>query len=84
MGCWVDLGMNQLETSLCSDCKNKKGKVTKEYCLSNPLNPNHEEEPDWEHEGGWHISQGQNCREFCKENHINKSNTINFPDDDKM
>jgi len=25
-----------------SNCKNKKGNVTKEYCLSNPLNPEYE------------------------------------------
>jgi|GEM_PF-4745334 hypothetical protein len=73
--------MNQLETPLCSDCKNKKGEVTKEYCLSNPLNPNNEEEPDWEHDGGWHISQGQNCREFCKENDILNINDVDSLDD---
>ena len=73
--------MNQLETPLCSNCKNKKGKVTKEYCLSNPLNPNNEEEPDWEHDGGWHISQGQNCRKFCKENQIENSDKDIFSND---
>ena len=66
---------------ICSNCKNKKGKVTKEYCLSNPLNPNNEEEPDWEHDGGWHISQGQNCRKFCKENQIENSDKDIFSND---
>ena len=58
--------MNQLETPLCSDCKNKKGEVTKEYCLSNPLNPEYEEEPLYEHYGDWNINQMWNCRDFKK------------------
>ena len=69
--------MSKYETLLCSDCKDKKGNITKKYCLSNPLNAEYEEEPDWEHYGGWHISQAQNCREFCKENNISNINGIN-------
>ena len=57
---------------ICSSCKNKKGKITKQYCLSNPLNRNHEEEPAWEHYGGWHISQMSHCSDFCRENRIKK------------
>ena len=74
--------MRELETLLCSNCKNKKGKVTKEYCLSNPLNPEYEVEPDWENYGGWHISQGQNCREFCKENDIPNINEVDSFDEE--
>ena len=59
---------------ICSECDNKKGEITKEYCLSNPLNPKYEEEPDWEHDGGWNLSQMWKCRDFCKENHIENSN----------
>ena len=53
---------------ICSYCDNKKGKITKTYCTSNPLSDNYNEEPDWEDDGGWEISKGQSCREFCKAN----------------
>ena len=55
---------------ICSSCKYKKGEITKEYCLSNPLHPEHKEEPVWEHYGDYFISQGWNCRDFAKENNI--------------
>ena len=51
---------------ICSSCKNKKSKITKEYCLSNPLNPKYEEEPLYEHYGDWNINQMWNCRDFKK------------------
>ena len=54
----------------CSICKNNKGEITKEYCLSNPLHPDHEEEPLYEHYGHWNISQWRNCKDFSKENNI--------------
>ena len=58
----------------CSICENKKGDITKEYCLSNPLSPEYKEEPVWEHDGGWEITQMVHCRDFSKENLINNSN----------
>ena len=58
----------------CSICENKKGEITKEYCLSNPLSPEYKEEPVWEHDGGWEITQMVHCRDFSKENLINNSN----------
>ena len=51
---------------ICSSCKNKKSKITKEYCLSNPLNPKYREEPLYEHYGDWNINQMWNCRDFKK------------------
>ena len=58
----------------CSICENKKGEITKEYCLSNPLSPEYKEEPMWEHYGDWEITQMVRCREFRKENHIENGN----------
>jgi len=54
----------------CLICNNKKGKITKEYCHSNPLSSEYKEEPLYEHDGGYFLSQGWNCRNFSKENNI--------------
>ena len=55
---------------ICSECENKRGEITKKYCTSNPLSQNYNEEPEWEHDGGWEISKMHDCRDFCKTNHI--------------
>ena len=55
---------------ICSECDNKKGEITKNYCTSNPLSQNYNEEPEWEDDGGWEISKMHGCRDFCKANHI--------------
>jgi len=31
----------------CSTCKGKKGKLTNQYCLENPKNPNYQDNEDW-------------------------------------
>jgi len=54
----------------CSRCNNNKGEITKEYCLSNPLHQEHKEEPLYEHDGHYFLSQMWNCRDFSKENNI--------------
>ena len=55
---------------ICRNCKNKKGEITKEYCTSNPLSHDYNEETEWEHDGGWEISKMYYCREFCKANRL--------------
>ena len=55
---------------ICRNCKNKKGEITKEYCTSNPLSHDYNEETEWEHDGGWEISKMYYCRKFCKENRL--------------
>lgn len=69
---------NNGQEYICSECDNKKGEITKEYCLSNPLNPKYDGEPDWEDDGGWYHSKMWNCRNFCKENQIENSNDDDF------
>ena len=58
------------DNDICRNCKNKKGEITKEYCTSNPLSDDYNEETEWEHDGGWEISKMYYCREFCKANHL--------------
>jgi len=55
---------------ICSICENKKGEITKEYCPSNPLSPLHKEEPAYEHDGHWHLSQKSDCIKFSIKNLI--------------
>ncbi len=60
----------------CSICNNKKGKITIDYCPSNPLSSEYKDEPAWEHDGGWEISQMVKCRDFCKKNLIQNDNGL--------
>ena len=31
----------------CTICKGKKGKMSNQYCLDNPMNPNYKDHSDW-------------------------------------